>query len=163
VKDATMKKSAPAPNPDAYVRALDGWRRDCVAMLRRAVRKAAPFEEQIKWGHLVYLTNGPALMIRAEEARVLLGFWRGKRMTTIEPRLKGGGKYELRTLEIREDTAVSPAVVSKLAREAARLNNTVGNPTKDAADKTKAIAQRRPASRKRVAKRPRHASARSPA
>ena len=126
-----MRKSVPAPNPDAYVRALDGWRRDCVDMLRSAVRKAAEFEEVIKWGHLVYLTNGPALLIRAEEARVLLGFWRGKRLTTVEPRLKGGGKYELRTLEIREGTAVSPAVVSRLAREAARLNHTVGNPTED--------------------------------
>lgn len=146
-----MRKSVPAPNPDAYVRALDGWRRDCVGMLRSAVRKAADFEEVIKWGHLVYLTNGPALLIRAEEARVLLGFWRGKRMTTIEPRLKGGGKYELRTLEIREQTAVSPAVVARLAREAARLNHTVGNPTKKAAaDQTKARAQRRPAKRKRV-------------
>jgi len=149
-----MKKSVPAPNPDAYVRALDGWRRECVEMLRNAVRKAADFDEVIKWGHLVYLTNGPALLIRAEETRVLLGFWRGKRLTTIEPRLKGGGKYELRTLEIREETAVSPAVVSRLAREAARLNHTVGNPTKDTAaeDGKKAGAQRRSTSRKRVGK-----------
>jgi hypothetical protein len=148
-----MRKSVPAPNPDANVRALDGWRRDCVEMLRKSVRKAAEFEEVIKWGHLVYLTNGPALLIRAEEARVLLGFWRGKRMVTIEPRLKGGGKYELRTLEIREDTAVSPAVVSRLAREAARLNHTVGNPAKKAAAvKSKARTPRRAASRMRVAK-----------
>jgi hypothetical protein len=153
VREAMMRKSVPALNPDAYVRALDGWQRDCVEMLRKAVRKAAGFDEVIKWGHLVYLTNGPALLIRAEDARVLLGFWRGKRMTTIESRLKGGGKYELRTLEIREETAVSPAVVSRLAREAARLNHTVGNPTKDAAAvKTKASARRRPASRRRIAK-----------
>jgi hypothetical protein len=42
VSDAMMRKTAPAANPDAYVRALDGWRRDCVAMLRRAVRKRPP-------------------------------------------------------------------------------------------------------------------------
>ena len=157
-----MRKSVPAPNPDAYVRALDGWRRDCVDMLRSAVRKAAEFEEVIKWGHLVYLTNGPALLIRAEEARVLLGFWRGKRLTTIEPRLKGGGKYELRTLEIREGTAVSPAVVSRLAREAARLNHTVGNPTKDGCGPAESEDERRPTSRRRVGKaakaRPRRSS-----
>ena len=145
-----MRKSVPAPNPDAYVRALDGWQRDCVEMLRNAVRKAAQFEEVIKWGNLVYLTNGPALLIRAEDARVLLGFWRGKRMTTIEPRLKGGGKYELRTLEIREDTAVSPAVVSRLAREAARLNHSVGNPQKDTAAVKPRAAKTK--ARKRVAK-----------
>ena len=157
-----MKKRTPAPDPDAYVRALDGWRADCVEMLRAAVRKSAAFEEVIKWGHLVYVTNGPAILIRAEDARVLLGFWRGKRLTAIEPRLKGGGKYELRTLEIREGTAVSPAVVSRLAREAARLNHTVGNPTKDAAvDRPKQRAQHRPPSRKRVAKARKGVKARS--
>ena len=36
-----MLKSVPAADPDAYVRALDGWRRVCVEMLRGAVRKAA--------------------------------------------------------------------------------------------------------------------------
>src|SRR5262245_35487831 len=148
-----MRKSVPAPNPDAYVRALDGWRRDCVVMLRDSVQKAAGFEEVIKWGHLVYLTNGPALLIRAEDARVLFGFWRGKRLTAIEPRLKGGGKYELRTLEIREGMEVSPAVALRLAREAARLNHTVGNPTTKAAEsRPKQGAQRRPPSRKRVTK-----------
>jgi hypothetical protein len=148
-----MRKSVPAHNPDAYVRALDGWRRDCVDMLRNTVRKAADFEEVIKWGHLVYLTNGPALLVRAEEARVLLGFWRGKRLTSIEPRLKGSGKYELRTLEIREGTAVRSAVVSRLAREAARLNHTIGNPTKKTAEgHPNESAQRRPTSRQRVAK-----------
>jgi hypothetical protein len=146
-----MKKTIPAPDPDAYVRALDGWRRNCVVMLQTAVRAAADFEEVIKWGHLVYLANGPVLLIRAEDARVLLGLWRGKRMTAIEPRLKGSGKYELRTLEIREGTEVSPAVVSRLAREAARLNRTIGNPTsKVDADRPNERARRRPASRKRV-------------
>ena len=72
-----MRKSAPAADPDAYVHALDGWRRTCVAMLRGAVRKVARLEETVKWGHLVYAANGPALLIRAEDERVLLGFWRG--------------------------------------------------------------------------------------
>ena len=74
-----MMKSRPAPaSPDAYVKALRGWRRECVEMLREAVRAASAFEETIKWGHLVYLSNGPVLLIRAEEERVLFGFWRGR-------------------------------------------------------------------------------------
>ena len=44
----------------------------------------------MKWGHLVYLSNGPVLLIRAEEKRVLFGFWRGKRLREIAPRLKAG-------------------------------------------------------------------------
>jgi hypothetical protein len=101
-------------------------------MLREAVTRAAPFEEKIKWGHLVYFLNGPALLIRAEEARVLYGFWRGKRLMEIEPRMKGGGKYELRTLELKKGDAIAPALASRLAKEAAALNRKLGDPTKAA-------------------------------
>ena len=59
-----MRKSVPAADPDAYVRALDGWRRECVDVLRAAVRKEKALEERIRWGHLVYFANGPALLIR---------------------------------------------------------------------------------------------------
>ena len=34
-----MRTTTPAADPDAYVRALAGWRRECVEMLRAAVRK----------------------------------------------------------------------------------------------------------------------------
>ncbi|MGQ0644821.1 MAG: DUF1801 domain-containing protein [Elusimicrobiota bacterium] len=97
--------------------------------LREAVRKAAEFEEVVKWGHLVYLAHGPVLLIRAEKDRVLLGFWRGQRLAAIEPRLKGGGKYEMATLELREGAAVSPSTVRRLARAAAALNKKLGDPT----------------------------------
>jgi hypothetical protein len=136
-----MRKSVPAADPAAYVDALAGWRRVCVETLRAAVRKAK-LEESVKWGHLVYAANGPVLLIRAEDARVLLGFWRGQRLREIEPRLKPGGKYEMATLEIREGTTVSPALVSRLARTAVRLNKTVGDPTKAAPKPPKAKAAR---------------------
>src|SRR5262245_56747836 len=97
-----MKKSIPAASPDAYVEALNGWRRDLVKALRTSVCAARALDETIKWGHLVYLDNGPGLLIRAEEHRVLFGFWRGKRLRELEPRLRGGGKYEMATLELRE-------------------------------------------------------------
>src|SRR5207344_2933954 len=115
---------------------LSGWRRTCVETLRAAVRKAK-LEETVKWGHLVYAANGPVLLIRAEDERVLLGFWRGQRLREIEPRLKPGGKYEMATLEIREGVTVKPAIVSRLAREAVALNKKVGDPTKAAAVRTK--------------------------
>jgi hypothetical protein len=123
-----VKKSTPAADPDGYVEALDGWKRQCVAALRRAVRAAPGLEETIKWGHLVYLCGGPVLLIRAEEDRVLFGFWRGQRLTSIEPRLKPGGKYEMATLELREDTTIDPAVVRRLAKAAVALNRELGNP-----------------------------------
>ena len=124
-----MKKSVAAENPDAYVAALDGWRRECVVTLRKEVRASAKLDEVIKWAHLVYFTNGPALLIRAEEERVLFGFWRGQRLQVIEPRLKRGGKYEMATLELREGGKIEPRVIRKLVREAAALNQSLGNPT----------------------------------
>jgi hypothetical protein len=125
-----MVKSAPAANPDAYVKALKGWQRDHVEMLREAVRQTTALDEVVKWGHLVYLKNGPALLIRAEPTRVLFGFWRGQRLRIIEPRLKPGGKYEMATLELHEDTEIDPATVDRLVRKAVSLNKTLGDPTK---------------------------------
>jgi hypothetical protein len=123
-------KSKPAANPDAYVTALTGWQRERVEVLRAAVRKNTVLEEIVKWGHLVYFTNGPVLLIRAEPARVLFGFWRGQRLRTIEPRLKPGGKYEMATLEVHEETAIDPAAITSLVRKAVSLNKTLGDPTK---------------------------------
>lgn len=124
-----MRRTPPAASPDAYVAALTGWQRPCVEALRATVRQAATFDEVIKWGHLVYLAHGPALLIRAEDARVLFGFWRGRRLRAIEPRLKPGGKFEMATLEIRAGMAVEPDIVARLAAEAAALNARLGDPT----------------------------------
>ncbi len=125
-----MKKQTAAESPEAYVAALKGWRRECVGGLRSSVRKIAGLEEVIKWGHLVYFSVGPVLLIRAEDERVLFGFWRGKRLLENEPRLKGGGKYELRTLELRKGDKISAAQAARLAKEAASLNTKIGDPTK---------------------------------
>jgi hypothetical protein len=100
--------------------------------LRAAIRQAAAFDEVIKWGNLVYSANVPALLIHAEDERVLLGFWRGQRLRAIEPRLKPGGKYEMANFEIRRDTAVDPQTVVRLAKEAVSLNKRLGDPTRAA-------------------------------
>ena len=141
-----MKTTIPAANPDAYVAALSGWQRPCVENLRAAVRSAGDIEEVVKWGHLVYLSNGPVLLIRAEDHRVLFGFWRGKRLLSIDERLKASGKYELANLELREGMSVSPAIARRLAKEAIALNKSIGNPQGDAKPKPK------PAPRKKARK-----------
>jgi hypothetical protein len=124
-----MKGGPVAATPDEYVAGLDGWRLDLVRSLRQAVRGAASVDEVIKWGHLVYLSNGPVLLIRAEETRVLFGFWRGRLLRHIEPRLKPGGKYDMATLELREgDSAPAPAVIRHLVTEAVAMNRTDGSP-----------------------------------
>lgn len=119
-----------ADTPDAYVAALSGWQQAQVAALRAAVLEASPgLEERLKWGHLVYFSNGPVLLIRAEPTRVLFGFWRGKRLLHLEPHMRGGGKFELRTLELREDTPFERETALALVKAAVALNTEVGDPT----------------------------------
>jgi hypothetical protein len=127
---AMMKKTIPAASPDAYVTALSGWQRAAVEQLRAAVLGSTALDEAIKWGHLVYLSHGPVLLIRAEESRVLFGFWRGQRLREMDPQLKPGGKYEMATREFLEGDEVNVALSRRLAKEAVRLNKTLGNPTK---------------------------------
>jgi hypothetical protein len=125
-----MKRAAPAASPDAYVAALRGWRRTLVDRLRAAAVSVPALDEVVKWGHLVYLADGPVLLIRAEDARVLFGFWHGQRLTSIEPRLRAGGKYEMATLELREGMSVTSATARRLVRDAVALNQSLGNPTR---------------------------------
>ncbi len=118
-----------ADNPDAYVAALAGWQRERAEMMRGAIMAAAPFDETIKWTNLVFMANGPCILIRAEEHRMLLGFWRGKRLRELEPRIRASGKYELGNLVMTEATEVMPATVERLAAEAFRLNAELGDPS----------------------------------
>lgn len=125
-----MRKEKPAESPEAYVAAQSGWHREIVEALRAAVLAAGDLDERIKWGHLVYFSNGPALLIRTEETRVLFGFWRGQRLRGIEPRLKPGGKYEMATMTFVEGESVDAESASRLVREAIRLNAEFGDPIK---------------------------------
>ncbi len=92
------------------------------------IRKTVDVDEEIKWGHLVFFFNGPVLLIRAEDKRVLFGFWRGQRLRNIEARLKPGGKYEMATVELREGDTIAPAVVRRLVKQAVALNRKLGDP-----------------------------------
>lgn len=124
-----MKKSVPAANPEVHVGASGGWQHEMVTVLREEVIESSAVDEAIKWCHLVYFANGPAVLIRAEEERVLFGFWRGRRLREIEPRLKPGGRYEMATIELREGDEVRQERVRKWVREAVALNHQLGDPT----------------------------------
>ena len=130
-----MKKTTPPANADAYVASLSGWQRPCVESLRKAARADSKLEEAVKWGHLVYLCDGPVLLIRAEDERVLFGFWHGQRLRHLEPRLKPGGKYEMATMEFSQDTTITAATTRHLVKEAVALNQSLGDPTRIAKKK----------------------------
>ncbi len=141
-----MEKIKPAVDPDAYVAALSGWRLERVKFLRKTVRGAASLEEVVKWGHLVYLSNGPVLFIRAEDDRILFGFWRGQQLTSNDSRLKPSGKYEMATLEMGEQTKIAVSTIRRMIKEAVALNARLGNPQK-AALKKKPPAEKKPANK----------------
>jgi hypothetical protein len=119
-----------AESPEAYLAGLNGWQAERAQLLREAVQRSKGLTEQVKWGHLVYLSGGPVCLIRAESERVLFGFWRGQQLRSIEPRLEPGGKYEMATLKITEATQLQPKTLAKLVREAVKLNATLGDPTR---------------------------------
>ena len=123
-----MKMKA-AASPDAFIEELAGWKSDLVALLREAINGAAGLDEIIKWGNLVFVHHGPCVLIHVEDERVVLGFWRGKRLTALEPRIKPSGKYELGNIAFFAGDTIEPDSVAQLAREAARLNRELGDPT----------------------------------
>ena len=137
-----MAKMTSASSPDEYVAGLSGWQRALVEKLRETVTGTVDVDEAVKWGHLVYESNGPLLLIRAEEQRVLFGFWRGKRLQKIEPQLKASGKYEMATLILLEGMNVSAAVARRLTKEAVKLNASLGDP-RDAARSRKIVKRRK--------------------
>ena len=125
-----MKATDPAPaDPEAWLATLGAWQRLLVDALRAAIVGAAPFVETVKWRNLVFLSDGPAILIHAEDDRVLLGFWRGKRLCDRAPALKPSGKYELANWTFRAGDGVDPGQLAELARAAAALNAELGDPT----------------------------------
>jgi hypothetical protein len=125
-----MRKTPPPPNPDAYVASLSGWQRTLVSNLRASVLANRHLTEGIKWGNLVYFSNGPVLVIRAENHRVLFGFWRGQKLRGLDQRLRPGGKYDMATMELREGDEVDSSTVERLTEAAVALNTALGDPTK---------------------------------
>lgn len=105
------------------------WQKPIISTLRGAIASAADFEQMIKYGNLFFLHRGPAVLIRHEPERLLLGFFRGKRLRDMEPRLKLGGKYELANLVLREGDTIEATTVAGLAAKAALLNDELGDPT----------------------------------
>lgn len=127
-----MEKSKPGLTPDAYAASFDDGRGEELRRLRAAALAVEGAEEVIKWGHLVYLSNGPVALIRAEGRRVLFGLWRGQRLREAEPRLNPGGQYEMASISLAEGETLDPAMATALVRAGVALNAELGDPTKAA-------------------------------
>ncbi|MGH6788026.1 MAG: DUF1801 domain-containing protein [Novosphingobium sp.] len=118
-----------AATPEEWLALWSGWPRECAEALRHAVAAGAAFEQRIKWGNLMFAHRGLCVLIHVEENRVVLGFFRGKRLRDLDPAIKASGKYELGNITFRPGDAVDAARIGGLARAAAALNAELGDPT----------------------------------
>lgn len=115
---------------DDYVAKRPGWQKGVIAQLREILREGAPgATEEIKRGHPVYDWNGPFAHIAALPREVNLGFWRGAAMTDPQGLLSGNSDH-MKHVKITQPAQVERPALVALVREAVRLNDEHGDPTR---------------------------------
>jgi hypothetical protein len=119
--------------PEEWIAMWPGWTGNCAMALRDALLAGAAFDLSVKWGNLLFASNGPCAAIHVEDTRVVLALFRGKRLRGLDPAIKASGKYELGNLFYGLGTPVDHAGIAALAAAAAALNAEFGDPTKRSA------------------------------
>jgi hypothetical protein len=120
-----------ATTVDAYVKSLPDEQGKIVEELRRIVRVAAPqSRESIKWAQPVYEHFGPFAYIKAFKSYVNFGFWRGVEIDGGRGQLLTGGS-KMAHLSLRSASDINPAQLVRMVREAVRLNEKLGDPTRE--------------------------------
>ena len=115
---------------DAYAMRFNGWRGETLVLLRKAVVESSPeIAETFKWGQPVYEAHGPVCYLKANNKHVTLGFWRGREMMALDPRLDGAG-VRMAHIKFFEGDTVGVAAIRKLVRAAVALNVEKGDPTR---------------------------------
>ena len=72
---------------DDYIANLDGWQAEVAAALRADALAVSGITETFKWGQPVFESAyGPVCLIKANKAKVSLGFWRGQQMADLDGR-----------------------------------------------------------------------------
>jgi hypothetical protein len=99
---------------------LGPQQKDITEKLRNISKKTQPqSEETVKWGNITYLLNGENLAwIAFYKDHVDFGFFRGAELHS--KLLEGTGKG-LRRIKIREIKDIDEAEISRLLKDAARL------------------------------------------
>lgn len=103
---------------------------DIVLTLAAVVRKAAPkSEEAIKWSQPVWSLNGPFCYMKAFKKYVNLGFWRGAELNDPKGLLEGSGA-KMRHVKIESIKDIPTAALKNFIKQAIKLNQTKGNPSR---------------------------------
>jgi hypothetical protein len=113
-----------------YIATAGGWRgevmRDVDAIIRRAAPKATA---SIKWAQPVYEHNGPFAYMKVATNHVTFGFWRGAELSDPKGLLETSGS-RMAHVKIAAPDEVRATQFAAWVREAVRLNDTKGDPTK---------------------------------
>lgn len=114
----------------SYIGTLGGWQAALAEELRSLFLAEGVLEEQFKWGHPMYVAQGPVCLFKAHKAHVALGFWRGADMREIDERLVPGGSFSMASIKLTENMPLDADRVRRLVTHAIELNARLGDPTK---------------------------------
>jgi hypothetical protein len=115
---------------EEYVAGLPAEQQAIVSELRKIVKAAAPSaKESVKWAQPVYEVNGPFAYIKAYKAQVNFGFWRGTQLTDTQGLLVGEGD-RMKHIKVRSTSDIKKEVFTQFVKEAVKLNQDQGDPTK---------------------------------
>lgn len=121
----------PGKTIEGYIESLGDWRGNVVAELLQIISKAEPsLENKIMWGQPVFRNeHGPVCFIKAYPKAVHCGFWYGKKLTDRKGLLEGEGE-KMAHINIRESDTIPRSEIQRFVREAAPLNEKLGNPAR---------------------------------
>ncbi|HEY6043015.1 MAG TPA: DUF1801 domain-containing protein, partial [Anaerolineae bacterium] len=102
---------------------------EMVNEIRMLVREAAPTAtEAFKWAQPVYEANGPFAWVRAFQAHVTFGFWRGRELADPKGMLESSGE-RMAHVRLSNLKDIKKTQFKAWVREAVKLNQLKGNPT----------------------------------
>jgi hypothetical protein len=100
-----------------------------IGKLLAIAKRAAPGATvSIKWGQPVFEQNGPFAFIKPAKAHVTFGFWRGAELSDAMGVLEGGDR--MKHMKITSPDALDEPRLTVLVREAVKLNQTKGDPSR---------------------------------
>jgi hypothetical protein len=115
---------------EEYIRALSGWQASAVRSICNIVRATAPkAKESIKWAQPVYEQEGPVCYLKAFNACVNFGFWRGAELSDPKRLLRGEGD-KMRHVKLSSERDVDPKAFAAFVKQAVELNRRLGDPTR---------------------------------
>ncbi len=118
---------------EGYIGELGDWRGEAVDRICQLLAAHAPRATGvIKFGHPVYEQHGPLAYVVAHPHIVHFGFWRGARLEDPEKLLVGEGEV-MRHAKLWSASEVREERFIAWIREAVRLNDELGDPTKPSA------------------------------